>query len=286
MNVISPTWYAIKNDDGEIRSLANLEYVKYCHKRGLKVWPTVNNFDLGDFDDKKIFSSSFTRKKMIEKILREINVCELDGINLDIEGLKVDEGEDYIQFVRELSIELTKIKKTLSVDTYIPISINNHYNIAELGKFCDYVVVMCYDEHYSGSKEAGSVSSISFVRKGIELSLEKIDKDTLVVALPFYTRIWETTAEGVVTSKAYPSMTAETNCKQKGIKFSFDDVTGQNYGSITNSSGTKTECWLEDDVSLKVKMSEVLKENVGGVAAWKLAFEREGFFDILNMNNY
>ena len=69
--------------------------------------------------------------------------------------------------------------------------------------------VMCYDEHYSGSKEAGSVSSINYVRDGINLSLVNVDKDKLIIALPFYTRIWTTTTEGKVTSIAGASKALE-----------------------------------------------------------------------------
>ncbi len=284
MNVIAPTWYTIKNDNGDIRSLANAEYVKSCQKKGLKVWATVNNFDMGARDDKKIFSSSFIRRKMIDKIIREIEVCSLDGINLDIEGLNAESAEHFIEFVKELSIELTKRKVTFSVDTYIPFKMNRHYNIAELGKYCDYVIIMCYDEHYKGS-DAGSVSSISFVRQGIELSLEKVDKEKLVIAVPFYTRIWTTDENGNVDSAAYGSNDAEAECKRKGIKtFDFDEETGQNYGFVETSSGSKIECWMEDSTSIGIKLYEIVKEDLAGVAAWKLTQEREDFFKILNIN--
>ena len=284
MNVIAPTWYVIKNTDGDIRSVANVEYVQNCHRRGLKVWATVNNFDMGRFDDKKVFSSSFTRRKMIDKLLREIEVCSLDGINLDIEGLNADSAEHFVEFVRELSIELTKRKITLSVDTYIPFKMNKHYDIQELGKYCDYVIVMCYDEHYNGS-DVGSVSSISFVRSGIELSLEKVDKEKLVIAVPFYTRIWTTDESGKISSEAYGSQKAEDKCKSSGIKtFEFDETTGQNYGSTTTKTGSKIECWLEDSTSIGIKLYEIVKEDLAGVAAWKLGQERDDFFTILNIN--
>ena len=284
MNVIAPTWYTIRNDEGDIRSIANADYSLYCHNKGLAVWGVFDNFNLGKFDNKKIFSSAITRKKMIEKLLREVEVANLDGLNLDMENLTSEDGEDYIQFVRELSVELSKINKTLSVDTYVPYSFNRHYDLKELNDFCDYVLIMCYDEHYAGSKETGSVSSLSFVKTGLEKTLEQVDREKILAGLPFYTRIWVTDTDGSITSAALDSDTAEKNSIAKGITFAFDEATGQNYGYTINAAGQKIECWLEDSTSLTKKMEIVNQLNIGGVGIWKLTQEREGFFLIVDMN--
>ena len=284
MNIIAPTWYVIKNNDGDIRSVANAAYTQSCHNKGMMVWATLNNFDLEDINEKTVFSSALIRKKMIDKILREIDVNYLDGINLDIEDVSQDAAEDYIQFIRELSVELTKRKIYLSVDTYIPFAYNKHYNIKEIAQFADFVVLMCYDEHHSGSQTAGSVSSLNFVKNGIELALKEVDKDKLIVALPYYSRIWTTTPEGKVSSSAYGSQVCESTAISQGLKFKFDETTGQNYGTKTTLTGSVVECWLEDEVSLSLKMEEVKKYDVAGTAAWKLTQERSNFFSIINLN--
>ena len=284
MNVIAPTWYVIRNNEGDIRSVANDAYAQYCHGKKLSVWATVNNFDLEDVDEKTIFSSTLTRRKMIDKILREVSVNSLDGINLDIEQVSNDAGEDYTEFVRELSIELTKIGCILSIDTYVPYNFNKQYNLKEYNDFCDYVVIMCYDEHYSGSAEAGSVSSINYVRDGINLSLTNVDKDKLIIALPFYTRIWTTTPDGKVTSVAGASQSLESAAISQGLKFSFDETTCQNYGTKTTQDGSLVECWMEDDLSLAYKIHEIKKMDLAGTAAWKLTQERDNFFKIINLN--
>ena len=286
MNVISPTFFTLKNNDGEVRSLATPEYVKVCHNRGLKVWPTFTNFEIPEakISIKEVFGSAIKRKKIIDKLIQQVNATGIDGINIDIESVPQSAGDDYIQFVRELSIAMSKINKVISVDTFVPYEFNYHYNIKELQFFCDYVIVMCYDEHYSGSKEAGSVSSIGYVADGINLTLKDVDKDKLVIALPFYCRIWTTAPDGKVTSNAYGSQVAENNAITQGLTFTFDEETKQNYGSKQTLDGSKVECWLEDKLSLTYKMELVRQADVAGTAAWKLTQERDGFFDIINMN--
>lgn len=284
MNVIAPTWFVIKNNEGDIRSIANDVYSLSCHARKLQVWATLNNFDLEDIDEKAVFSNTKTRRKIIDKIMREVEVNNLDGLNLDIEQVSPDAGDDYMEFVRELSIELTKVGCIFSVDTYVPYSFNKHYKLKEFNDFCDYVIIMCYDEHYSGSKEAGSVSSLGFVKDGINLSLTEVDKDKLIVALPFYTRIWTTTPSGKVTSSAAGSAASEAAAITQGLKFAFDETTCQNYGVKITQEGSKVECWMEDELSLAYKMEEVKRAKVAGTAGWKLTQERDNFFRILNLN--
>lgn len=284
MNVIAPTWFVIRNNDGDIRSIANDKYSLSCHARKLQVWATVNNFDLEDIDEKKIFSNTMTRRKMIDKILREVEVNNLDGLNLDIEQVDAAAGDDYMQFVRELSIELTRVGCIFSVDTYVPYAYNKQYKLKEFNDFCDYVIVMCYDEHYSGSSEAGSVSSLPFVRDGINLSLADVDKDKLIIALPFYSRIWNTSPEGKVTSAASAAQICYDAAVNQGLKFEFDEEKGQDYGLKIKIDGGKVECWAENEKSLNYKMSEIRKADVAGTAGWKLTQENETFFSIINLN--
>ena len=61
-------------------------------------------------------------------------------------------------------------------------------------------------------------------------------------------------------------------------------MTCQNYGIKTGSDGSKIECWLEDELSLAYKTTEIKNADLAGTAAWKLGQERETFFSIININ--
>ena len=45
LNVISPTWYPVSDDEGHIDSYATQDYVDKAHAMGLRVWPVVDNFN-------------------------------------------------------------------------------------------------------------------------------------------------------------------------------------------------------------------------------------------------
>ena len=280
VNILAPTWYAIKDNEGNLNSYSDVAYVALSHSTGRKVFATLNNFDAGKIDLKSLLSSGTKRSKLIEALIKDMQEKGIDGINVDIELLPEKAARDYLEFMRELSIACRKNGLYLSVDCYVPFNYNAYYNIQELGTICDYVVIMCYDEHYSGSEEAGSVSSLSYVSRGIEETAAVMDKDRIIIALPFYTRVWITDQSGKLRSEALSIKAAEAWIQEKNVSLEWLSDIGQNYGSIQDGN-EKKEIWMEDEKSMKEKM-KLLKENgIQGVAAWKLGQEPEGFWSIL-----
>ncbi len=274
MNVISPTWFGIADNTGELSTLASKDYVERAHNLGLKVWPLINDFNK-DVDYKALFSSNAGRTNLINNIVYFIDSCGFDGINIDFESVKASYAEDYLQFLRELSIVMRKKKKVLSIDNYVPTEYTAHYDREEQGILADYVCVMAYDEHYAGSKEAGSVSSLNWVRTGISKTKEVVDPKKIIVGLPFYTRIWRINPDGSLTSKALGMQGGKKRVAEAGAEKAWDDVTGQYYAEWKDGNDTM-KIWLEEAQSLKNKLSEVDKNELGGVAFWKLGLENEG----------
>ena len=280
VNILAPTWYAIKDNEGNLNSYSDVAYVALSHSTGRKVFATLNNFDAGKIDLKSLLSSGIKRSKLIEALIKDMQEKGIDGINVDIELLPEKAARDYLEFMRELSIACRKNGLYLSVDCYVPFNYNAYYNIKELGTICDYVVIMCYDEHYAGSEEAGSVSSLSYVSRGIEETAAVMDKDRIIIALPFYTRVWITDQSGKLRSEALSIRAAAAWIQEKNVSLEWLSDIGQNYGSIQDGN-EKKEIWMDDEKSMKEKM-KLLKENgIQGVAAWKLGQEPEGFWSIL-----
>ena len=280
VNILAPTWYAIKDNEGNLNSYSDPAYVALSHSTGRKVFATLNNFDAGKIDLKSLLSSGTKRSKLIETLIKDMQEKGIDGINVDIELLPEKAARDYLEFMRELSIACRKNGLYLSVDCYVPFNYNAYYNIKELGTLCDYVVIMCYDEHYAGSEEAGSVSSLSYVSRGIEETAAVMDKDRIIIALPFYTRVWITDQSGKLRSEALSIKAAAAWIQEKNVSLEWLSDIGQNYGSIQDGN-EKKEIWMEDEKSMKEKMKLLQENGIQGVAAWKLGQEPEGFWSIL-----
>lgn len=278
LNVISPTWFMLEDNEGGFTSFASQDYVDKVHDMGMEVWALVENITYKDnLDMYAILSSTTVRSNLIEGLVSTALSYGVDGINIDFEQISSDCGEHFIQFIRELSIPCRENGLVLSIDNYVPMGGTDHYNRAEQGVVADYVIIMGYDEHYAGSKEAGSVASIDFVEKGIAQTLEQVPAEKVINAVPFYTRIWET-KDGAIGSQAVGMEMAEEFVKAHDIAVEWSEEACQNYGEY-NDGTSLFQVWLEDESSIEVKLNIMDKYHLAGVASWRLGFEKPSVWD-------
>lgn len=278
LNVISPTWFKLSDNEGNFTSFASADYVEKAHAMGLEVWALVENIEYkNSIDMYEILSSTSTREKLIAGLVGEVQQYGIDGINVDFEQISMDCGEHYIEFIRELSVSCRKNGIVLSVDNYVPTGYTDHYDRREQGIVADYVIIMGYDEHYAGSQEAGSVASINYVENGIADTVSQVPANKVINAIPFYTRIWETTGSSI-SSQAVGMEMAEEYVAAHNIDVEWNEETCQNYGEYT-SGDTRYQVWLEDEESIRVKLNIMEKYGIGGVAAWRLGFEKPEIWD-------
>ncbi len=278
LNVISPTWFMLEDNEGGFTSFASQDYVDKVHDMGMEVWALVENITYKDnLDMYAILSSTTVRSNLIEGLVSTALSYGVDGINIDFEQISSDCGEHFTQFIRELSIPCRENGLVLSIDNYVPMGGTDHYNRAEQGIVADYVIIMGYDEHYAGSKEAGSVASIDFVEKGIAQTLEEVPAEKVINAVPFYTRIWET-KDGAIGSQAVGMEMAEEFVKTHDIAVEWSEEACQNYGEY-NDGTSLFQVWLEDESSIEVKLNIMDKYQLAGVASWRLGFEKPSVWD-------
>jgi spore germination protein YaaH len=303
INVISPTWFYLKDETGGIGSLASSDYVNYCHQNGIEVWALVSNFGAKDQgldnpDLTEILTYSSRRENLINNLISAAIQYNLDGLNIDFESIDPASGDGFIQFIRELSLKCANNGIVLSVDNYSPTAYTSFYNRAEQALFSDYVIVMAYDEHYSGSDEAGSVASIGFVTDAVVNTLKDVPADQLVLGMPFYARVWQETPVSMPDSDDDSEQTADTiteyelssySTSMREIQnlisanaaeavWSADD--GQYYVEYENG-GSTYKIWVEDAASLEEKLKVYQQYQLAGGAFWKLGLETSSVWDTI-----
>ena len=284
INVIAPTWFRLRDNAGNISSLANASYVQKAHEMGIDVWGLVTEVDSEELyglqvDFVELLSSSANRKNLIASLMAEVDKYGLDGINIDFEKVKKDSGIHFVQFLRELSVETGKRGIVLSVDNFVPTEYTAHYNRKEQGIICDYIIIMGYDEHYVGGGEAGSVASINYVENGIINTKNVVPADKIINAIPFYTRVWESSNDGLKAS-TLTMQNQNSWISQANVTPVWNDSTCQNYAEY-QIDGTLYQCWLEDVDSIRVKLQTMKAQEIAGVASWKLGIEDKAVWDVI-----
>lgn len=275
MTVVSPTWFRITDNEGNISSLADEDYVKKAKESGLKVWALVDNFDK-TVDSFSVLSSTKARETLINALVSEALRYQLDGLNIDFEMLSLATGPHFIQFLRELSVECRSNGIVLSVDNYVPSASAAYYDLKSQGKVADYVVIMAYDEHYAGSETAGSVASYGYLTAAVDTVVTMVPKEQVIMAVPFYTRLWMETEENgakKLTSEALAMQAAEAELSRNGVTAEWDETVRQYYAEYEKGEATY-KIWLEEADSLREKLSYIRAAGLGGAAAWRLGFEK------------
>ena len=281
VNVISPTWYSIVDNEGNISNIASSDYVNQAHEKGLQVWGLVDNFS-ENISTTEILSRASTRQNLVRQLVDAALASGLDGINIDFEYLEEAVGIHFLQFLRELSVETHKNNLVLSVDNPVPEDFTSHYDRAEQGRVVDYVIIMGYDEHYVGSEEAGSVASLPWVEQGIKDTLAEVPAERVINAVPFYSRLWKTLA-GTLSSEAIGMGQAQEVVAKYNVETYWDKNTSQNYGAFENE-GAEFQIWIEDAQSIAEKVKLSSQYNLAGVAAWKLGFESSDVWQAISDN--
>ncbi|MBR6230131.1 MAG: hypothetical protein IKQ97_10375 [Eubacterium sp.] len=284
LNVLAPTWLVLKDNKGKLSSITDAQYVKAAHAKGLQIWPTVRDFPGDKLKLKTLLGQTTTRRKLIENILKEANKYAFDGINVDFERVKAEAASAYLQFLRELTVEAHAQNLIISSDNYPIREYNAYYNAAEQGRIVDYCIFMAYDEHFAGSEEAGSVSSLLYVQDAIAKAIGRMPKERVVIGLPFFTRLWleKKTANGVeITSEVLGMGDAENWIWNKGTGKSWDKEVGQNYTELKVGKKKTYRMWVEDEKSIKNKLSEAKKNGIAGVAFWSMGSERSITWDTI-----
>lgn len=294
LNVISPTWFYLNDNNGGIASLASSEYVTYCHQNGVEVWALVSNLENSDVNTSEVLTYTSRRETLINNLISSAIQYNLDGINVDFESLNASEvGDSYIEFIRELSLKCANNGIVLSVDNYVPSDYTAFYDREEQAAFADYIVIMAYDEHYAGSEEEGSVASIGFVTNGVTDTLKEVPASQTILGVPFYTRVWSLTPTEDSTeseddsyvlysldSYAAGMKEVQNLISANGAAATWSDEDGQYYVEYEND-GVTYKIWVEDATSIEEKLNVMKENDLAGASFWKLGLEDSTIWDTI-----
>lgn len=288
VHVVSPTWFHLADDQGQLKNLADTRYVDWAHRNGYQVWALVTN-DFNPDRTHAVLSSFEKRKNVILQLVHFAQIYQLDGINIDFENVYLKDRENLVQFVRELTPYLHEMGLVVSIDVTIKSTSEMWSQFLDrkaLAETVDYVMVMTYDEHWASSPKAGSVASLPWVERGLLGVLEEVPNEKLLLGIPFYTRLWKEEVneqgERVVSSKAYSMPAIETWLADRGVTPTLDEATGQYYAEyVDEQENAVYKVWLENEHSVRQRVELVHKYNLAGVASWRRGFEKPVIWEVI-----
>ena len=284
---VSPNYFGLdKNGDLALTASVSMDFINDMHERDVSVVPYLTN----DWSRAVGKAALNNRDNLARDMADAVVLYELDGVNIDIENVTSSEREAYVEFARLLK-ELLPDGKTVAVSVAanpwgLDTGWQGSYDYAGLSEFCDYLMVMTYDEHYYGGP-AGPISSYDYIDKSLKYAVSVVPKEKIVLGLPFYGRIWS--ADG-----GHPNGYGVSNTmiaqliNDYGGAVTIDPVSRSTRAVITIgeseikpvvggqalAAGTYT-IWYEGESSVKSKLELVNKYDIKGTGSWSLGQESD-----------
>lgn len=293
VNVVAPTFFSL-SDSKKGAIVANVgqagqNYINWAHSNGYRVWPWVANEATNKADKdltSEILNDYKLREKLINSIVSAVEMYNLDGINLDFENMYESDKDAYSRLVIELAPRLKELGKVLSVDVTAPDGSPDWslcFNRNVIGDVADYVIFMAYDQHNQSSTEAGTVAGCDWVEANINkfLGQEGVKPEKIILAMPFYTRVWNITDGGLSSSAV--DMKSQSTLIPDDAKITWDDSLKQNLAEY-EKNGRTYKVWMEDAKSLKCKLDLVKKYSLAGGAFWRKDQETSDVWKVINEN--
>ena len=273
VNVVSPSFfYMTKYSTTNVyENVGNegIAYVNWAHGNGYQVWPMFTNSNMSETS--KMLSDYKSRENVINQIIKYIKQYNLDGINIDFEGMYETDKDNFSRFLIEIRPRLNEIGAVLSVDVTAPDGAPEWslcYDRYTIGKVADYVMFMAYDQYGVSATKAGTTAGHNWVEANVKkfLGQEEVKAEKIILGIPFYTRVWKEINGNVISSVV--NIGNVNNLIPSNATKTWDEDLQQYYVEY-KKGGVTYKIWVEDEKSIEAKLDLVSKYNLGGAAYWE-----------------
>jgi spore germination protein YaaH len=281
--------FSVSSATGAIGNPSNwpwTDLIDAAHTNGVKVVMCVVEFDNDNIHT--IITNPTVKNSFFEKVKGKIDTYNLDGINIDFEGLHTaDRGSVINNFMTELTdyVHSSFPGGDKEVSIAAPAVNWGGWNLPGLAAACDYLFIMGYDFHGSWSSSAGPSAPLTGGSYNITNTLTNYNNgygavvnnnpEKLISGVPYYGNKWRTASQNE-NSNALEYIGSRKYSTAKSELGSHDLLWSSNYKTpwyTYESGGNYYQTWYDNDASLKLKYDLAESKNLKGVGMWALGYD-------------
>lgn len=202
-------------------------------------------------------------------------------MNIDLEQIPARDKTVFLLFLQELKTELTPYGYHLVVSVPgktpedNPLDWAFAYDYRSIGEVADYVQLMTYDQHWSGSRP-GPVASIDWVSSVLANALNQIDPAKILLGIATYGYDWSPSGGKMITQRNAQNLLQNTY----SIPI-WSEADKEYFFSYQDQDGLLHQVWFEDEVSAGYKFDLVHEHKLAGIAFWRLGYESNAFWQVV-----
>jgi len=298
ISAVAPFWYRLAPDGQEAIEESRAPdgtgagnpkaIISEAHKNNIQVLALIHNMIYAGWVDGAALASAMlentqTRGVFINKLENIIKEYGYDGVNLDIENIRLADRDKFSLFVKEVFQRLApqgyKVTVCVPAKTHdnLQSSWSGPFDYAQIGMYSHSVIIMTYDEH-GYSSGPGPIASSGWVRDVVKYAAQNIPPEKILSGIPGYGFDW-TAGQAGPRYISYEQAVALAQSQQANILW--DDSSQAPYFQYRDTGNRGHEVWFENAFSLGNKLDLVDEYDLKGIAIWRLGMEDPGVWDVL-----
>jgi spore germination protein YaaH len=261
------------------------DVINKAHSNNVKVIMCVTCFDKDKI--RSIISNVINKVNFFENVLKIIKDFQLDGVNIDFEGLySTDEGTPINNFMNDLSEYVHSHLPDTEISIDVPaVNWSSHWNLFGLANSCDYIFIMGYDYYGDWSETTGPSSpligdtyNLSYSLTNTKIGFGEIVNsapEKLILGIPYYGNEW--TAKSGIAGDSVISFLGSNRYRDNITNaISFGRLWHSNYQVPWfrwQSNGAWHQVWYDDEESIGLKYDLAVSKDLKGIGMWALGYD-------------
>lgn len=261
--------------DGQFTGQVNTLVLQEAIERGTGPLILFHNFNGQIFDPlplRSVLSSTASQRNCIRRMINLLPPTAA-GVQVDFEGVEAAYRIPFLAFLE--SLRATLHDRGLLLTIAIPAKRSEWeapgYDFAGIGRLCDSITLMTYDEHYSGGSP-GPIASLPWMTQALDYAIRYIPNEKLLLGIPVYGYDWSSEPTRLVPMRDIPELITQTNAR-----LLWSDQAVEPYFYYWKGR-VKHTVWYESELSTKIRLGFIKSYRLRGIAIWRLGYETSRFW--------
>ena len=281
LNLVIPEWFFLDSATGKLIVNIDKKALEVMRANGVKIMPLLTNNIRKVFRGEvvhRVLNNPEIKLQLINDITDVLIQYGFTGINIDFEDLQEEKDEPLISFQKDLYERLHSKGFLVSQDVS---PFNEDYNLKELSKYNDYIILMAYDEHENASTP-GAVGAQKWVEAAVDKLLNDVPAEKVILAIAAYGYDWKLKSKDLAASFTYQDAIKNARKYESTVEFD-NDTYNLRYRYYNEDDDSLHEVHFTDAVTNFNMLRFATESNLAGVSLWRLGGEDKRLWSFYDM---